>query len=59
MENKKGVNFFWGIIAIILGCTLFKHFDFKNLTFKHLALDVVYLIIFSVSIYFLVRKSKN
>lgn len=59
MRNKKGTNFFLGIIAIILGWTLFKQFDFKNLKFEKPALDIVYIIGFAISIYFLIKNSKN
>lgn len=52
-------NFFFGIIATILGVTLFKHFDFQNLKFEKPALDVVYLITFAISIYMLVKNPKN
>ena len=34
MENKNGLSFMFAIIAIILGVTLFKQFDFKNLKFS-------------------------
>lgn len=59
MENKKASNFFFGIIAIIIGSTLFKHFDFQNLKFEKPALDVVYLITFIISIYFLAKNLKK
>ena len=59
MENNKMPNFFFGIIATILGVTLFKHFDFQNLKFEKPALDVVYLITFAISIYMLVKNPKN
>ena len=59
MENNKAPNFFFGVIATILGVTLFKHFDFQNLKFEKPALDVVYLITFAISIYMLVKNAKN
>ena len=59
MENNKMPNFFFRIIATILGVTLFKHFDFQNLKFEKPALDVVYLITFAISIYMLVKNPKN
>jgi predicted ferric reductase len=57
MERKKAPLFI-SIIAIILGVTLFKQFDFENLRFKHTGLAIVYLIVFIISIYFLIRDSK-
>lgn len=59
MENKKIPTFIFGTIAIILGWTLFKHFDFQNLSFQKPWLDVLYLIIFAFSIYALVKSNKK
>jgi len=67
MENKKGINmkykiapnFFFVIIALILGGALFKQFDFQNLKFEKPALAVVYIIVFISSIGFMIKKSKN
>lgn len=58
MENKKGINWFFVFIAFTVGLTLFKHIDFKNFTFKDPAMDILYLIVFVISIYFLI-KGKN
>ena len=58
MENKKGLNWFFVFIAFILGLTLFKHIDFKNLTLKEPVLDILYLIVFIVSIYFIIKDKK-
>jgi hypothetical protein len=55
MENKKGINFFFGIIAIILGSVIYKQFDFENLKFENPSLAVVYIAVFLASIYFLIR----
>lgn len=55
MESKKGTNLFFGFIAVILGWTLFKHFDFKNFKFEDLALDILYLIVFVISICVLIK----
>ncbi|MBY0542371.1 MAG: hypothetical protein K2P75_03145 [Sphingobacteriaceae bacterium] len=59
MENKKGLNFFFLIIAIILGSVLFKQFDFKNLKFEKPELAILYLIVFVASIYFLIKDYKK
>jgi predicted ferric reductase len=59
MENKKGINFFLGIVAIILGWTLFKQFDFENLKFKHTGLAIIYIVTFVFSISVLIRNYKN
>ena len=59
MENKKAPNFFLIIIAIILGQALYKQFDFENLTFEKPALAILYIIVFVICIYLLVKKTKT
>jgi hypothetical protein len=59
MENKKGLNLFFAFIAFILGWTLFKHFDFENFKFQDPALDILYLIVFAVSIYLLIKDYRK
>ena len=57
MENKKGINLFFSFIAFTLGLTLFKHFDFKNFKFADPTLDILYLIVFVISIYLLIKDA--
>lgn len=59
MENKKAISFTFGVVAIILGVTLFKQFDFENLKFKKPALAVVYIIVFVFSIIILAKNFKK
>ena len=59
MENTKASSFVLTIIAIILGVTLFKKFDFEKLEFEKTGLAIVYIIAFVISIYFLIRNFKN
>jgi len=59
MKYKIAPNFFFVIIAIILGVALFKQFDFQNLKFEKPALAVVYIIVFIICIGFMIKKSKN
>jgi hypothetical protein len=59
MENKKPISFTLLVVAIILGVTLFKQFDFKNLKFEQPALAVIYIIVFLGSLYFLLKKPKK
>ena len=59
MENTKGMNFFFAIIAIILGIALWKQFDFDTLKFLKPALATLYLIVFVASIYFLIKNYKS
>lgn len=59
MEKKKVITFTFSIVAIILGITLFKQFDFKNLKFENTGLAIIYAMVFIFSIYFLIKNSKN
>jgi uncharacterized membrane protein HdeD (DUF308 family) len=59
MENRKAISFVFSIIAIILGVTLFKQFNFESLTFEKPTLAVLYFIVFAFSIYILVKKPKK
>jgi hypothetical protein len=59
MKIKKALNPFLAMIAIILGWILFKQFDFENLTFKHTGLAIVYIVVFVISIYLLIRNYKK
>ncbi len=49
----------WAILAIILGVSAFRKFDFETLRFENLGLGIIYLLGFVVSIFFLIRSRKN
>lgn len=59
MENKKVLSFTFTIVAIILGITLFKQFDFKNFKFENTGLAIVYFIGFAIAIYGLYNGSRK
>lgn len=59
MENKKSINFFFLMIAIILGSTIYKQFDFEHLKFENPALAIIYIVVFVASIYFLIKDYRN
>lgn len=59
MENKKGINWFFAFIVFTLGLTLFKHIDFATFTLKDPVLDVLYLIVFVLSIYFMLKSNNQ
>ncbi|WP_449437203.1 hypothetical protein [Pedobacter steynii] len=59
MSNKKGQAFLFAIIAIILGWTLYKQFDFENLKFEKPALAILYTLTFLVSVYFLIKSFRE
>ena len=58
-KNNKVPSFIFGVVAVILGWTLVKHFDFENLRFKQPWLDILYIIIFLFSIYALIKNYKS
>lgn len=55
MQAKKGINFFFLIIAIITGSKLYQHTDFKNLQFQKPAIDTIYLLAFAASVILLIK----
>lgn len=59
MNNKKGINWFFAFIAFTLGLTLIKHIDFKNLTLKEPVLDILYIVVFIISIYIIIKDLKK
>jgi hypothetical protein len=59
MENKKGMNWFFAFIAFTLGLTLIKHIDLKNITLKEPALDILYIIVFVISIYIIIKDLRK
>jgi hypothetical protein len=59
MENKKGINFFLAIIAIITGSKLYKHFDFQNLRFEKPLIDTIFLLTFVGAVTLLIKDYLN
>lgn len=53
--NNRNFSFPLVIVAVILGITIYKHFNFKTLTFKESWLDVVYLVTFVIVLFFLFK----
>jgi predicted ferric reductase len=59
MNNKKEYSFPLLIIAVVLGWTIFKQFDFENLKFEKPAMAVVYILTFLMTVYFIFKKDKG
>jgi hypothetical protein len=59
MEQHKALIFAFRVIAVILGVTLFKQFDFVNLKFEKTGIAIVYMIGFAISVYVLIKNKKN
>ncbi|MDQ1164359.1 hypothetical protein [Flavobacterium sp. SORGH_AS_0622] len=59
MENKKPISFIFLVIAIILGVTLYKQFDFETFKFEKPALAVLYIIVFVFSVIVLIKNFKK
>lgn len=59
MENKKALLFTFWVVAIILGVTLFKQFDFQNFKFENTGLAIIYAIVFIFSVYYIIKNSKK
>jgi hypothetical protein len=59
MGKKNGLNWFFVFIAFTLGLTLIKHIDFKTLTLKEPVLDILYIIVFAISIFIIIKDLKK
>jgi hypothetical protein len=53
--NNRNFSLPLVIVAIILGATVYKHFNFQTFTFKESWLDIVYLITFVIVLFFLFK----
>ncbi len=60
MENKKTTSIIFAIIAIILGFTLYKQFDFQTLKFEKAGIGTCLCYsIFSPAFFILARNAKK
>ena len=59
MRAKKDLSFPLIIIAVVLGATLFKQFDFRTFRFQNGALGVIYLLTFLMTLYFILKPNKE
>ena len=59
MEKKNTMSFTLLIVAVILGVTLYKQFDFQTLRFEKTGLAIVYLIVFIASVTILIRNLRK
>lgn len=59
MNKKKELSFPLIIIAIVLGWTIFKQFDFEKLKFEKPAIAVVYILTFLMTAYFIFKPNKK
>ena len=59
MNNKKEYSYLLIIIAVVLGWTIFKQFDFEKLKFEKPAMAVVYTLTFLITVYFILKKEKS
>lgn len=59
MKNIKLPNFFFTVIAIILGPALYQQFDFENQSFENPALAILYAIVFIGSIYGIIKNYRK
>lgn len=59
MNNKKGISFPLLIIAIVLGWTIIKQFDFENLKFEKPAMAVIYILTFVMTVYMIFKNNNQ
>lgn len=59
MKYKIVPKFFFIVVALILGVTLFEQFDFEQMKFEKPALAVIYSIVFVICIGLMIKRTKN
>lgn len=59
MNNKKGIPFPLLIIAIVLGWTIIKQFDFENLKFEKPAMAVICILTFVMTVYMIFKNNNQ
>lgn len=59
MNNKKGIPFPLLIIAIVLGWTIIKQFDFENLKFEKPAMAVIYILTIVMTVYMIFKNNNQ
>jgi predicted ferric reductase len=59
MNNKKVLPFPLLIIAIVLGWTIVKQFDFENLKFEKPAMAVIYILTFLLTVYMIFKNNNH
>lgn len=59
MKAKKSINFFFAVITIIVGWTLYKQFNFETLQFENTALAIVYAATLIISVTLLIKNYRN
>lgn len=57
MNNKKGILFPLVIIAIVLGWTIVKQFDFENFKFEKPTMAVIYIFTFVMTVYIIFKSN--
>jgi hypothetical protein len=59
MEQRKGLNFFFTIIAIIVGGSLIKEYDVEKRTFEKPLLGLIYLLTFLFSVFITIKDLRK
>lgn len=59
METKKKFPFYLILVAGFMGFTLYNDFDFENMRFRNIAIDIIYLITFFGAIILMIKNLKD
>ncbi|MBG6233987.1 hypothetical protein IWX76_000542 [Pedobacter sp. CAN_A7] len=59
MEKKQALTVIFSVIAIILGITLYKKFDFETFKFENTGLAIIYIITFIGSLFVIIKNVKR
>ena len=59
MEDKKKFPFYLILVAAFMGYTLYNDFNFENMRFRNVAIDIIYLITFFGAIILMIKNLKD
>jgi hypothetical protein len=59
MEKKQALTVIFSVIAIILGITLYKKFDFETFKFENTGLAIIYIITFIGSLFVIIKNVRR
>jgi len=59
MDSQKTLLYTMGIVAVILGITLVRQFDFATYRFDHTPMAMVYVVGLAIALYAIINHLRN
>ena len=55
MSKQRSISFPFLVITFVIGMAIVNEFDFETYRFENLALAIIYILTFGMSVYFLIK----